>query len=383
MNEYLSISFSKELSDFDSYFKKFDKRKYGGKLQKGINSQKLIWLDEERMLISKKRFEVFNNWLKNFEKLINLYGFVNNEETEHLKQFIESKRTLEVFKGLEKDDYFNDLGLDFIFLLFIRILEQPFYYIEATEEFDVGLNEYQKIWYRYNFLRDKISSAKNKFQRSYERVRNDIIIFIQSEPDKTVRLFKEIILVTEQLQIRMRNIDFKYSFEFSKSPLFAVYMDFVKDVQYYLNYLDRGGKLPLINRYLDKIEEYEKPFEIIMLPAPETAEIKFLTLPEMFTKPALLGEICKKLIELKIVTKNTEEKLLWQGHQHKTRGIGLQLVALSICCKEFYNKSYSYKEIHKAYTTYFNYPITDTNFKKSQLFEAEKYLYLFSFVNSI
>jgi len=387
MHEFIHISFSPRIEKFEEYFQEWDKLRYGGELQEGIDSGKFIFLEKKRILIGKQRLDTYNKWLDSFDELINMHGLIAGNRPEELNPFFESGKTYHAFNNLSKIDPNDKYGFGLFSFFFNRVLEQPLYYLESVRKFDKDLSEYQLIYLRYNFIYGKINEAKDKFKRNIFEFQNDILNYLRNEPRKAETLLKEVILATEKILVRIGSISQDYSFKYTDSPLLVVYMDFIKDMQCYLKFLNRNGELPHINKYLEKSEGIKKVFEIEMLPkqisVSDEKVKKIITLPEMFKNSDLLDKICDKLIEENIVFRNSEKKLIWQGHQHKTRGKGLQLVALSMCCKKFYNKAYSYKEIHKAYTAHLNYNLSDTNFKDSQLFEAEKYMYMFSAITSI
>lgn len=84
------------------------------------------------------------------------------------------------------------------------------------------------------------------------------------------------------------------------------------------------------------------------------------SLEDMFIDKKQLTKLVEVLIEKGFVEKKETGSLYWTGIQHdRVKGSGLQFIALSFdVCKPLYKKTdYQQKEIHHAWTTYFNFYI--------------------------
>lgn len=89
------------------------------------------------------------------------------------------------------------------------------------------------------------------------------------------------------------------------------------------------------------------------------------TLEDIFSDHKQLKKLVEVLIEKGFVERKKSGSLHWTGIQHdRAKGSGLQLVALSwdVCRPLYKKKTYEQKQIHHAWTTYFNYTFAPVNF---------------------
>jgi hypothetical protein len=107
-----------------------------------------------------------------------------------------------------------------------------------------------------------------------------------------------------------------------------------------------------------------------------------LSLENIFSDSQNLEKLVELLIEKKYVS-NEAGRLTWTGIEHETaRGRGYQLIALSEVCRPLYvKKEYQAKELHSAWTSYFNFDIAVNNWQPSLKHKiSDSYFKLFSFV---
>jgi hypothetical protein len=92
------------------------------------------------------------------------------------------------------------------------------------------------------------------------------------------------------------------------------------------------------------------------------------TLEDIFSDKKKLKKPVEVLIAKGFVERRESGSLLWTGIKHdQARGRKLQLVALSDICKPFYIKTdYEQKELHHAWTTYFNFELAQNMFSKEK-----------------
>lgn len=265
MLEYLFISFSPHLTNFDNYFKEYDEEKYNGELEKGITKGDYLWLGDSRILISKIRLEVYNNWFESFNQLVNWRGLIIGNRPEELDKLFKSGNHFYIFNNLKKLDEKNEYGFDSLTHFFNKVLEQPIYYLNVIKETEGIENEDLRKYKRYELLSRKIDLQRDKFFERRVELRNKILDNFRSDPERIKATLRELILSTEQILINTQDFSNEYSFEYKKSPLFNVYMDFIRDVQIYLEFLGTGGRLPLIENFFKTESTYSKPFDTSFL----------------------------------------------------------------------------------------------------------------------
>lgn len=109
-----------------------------------------------------------------------------------------------------------------------------------------------------------------------------------------------------------------------------------------------------------------------------------ITLNNIFLDSQSLKKLVELLIERKFVSMEAG-RLTWTGIEHETaRGRGYQLIALSEVCRPLYFKNkYQAKELHAAWTSYFDYPMDVNNWQpslKQKILTRTSYFNLFTFV---
>lgn len=381
MSELLNISFSVNPNIFETYFKHYDKTNYQGKLQKGIDSGKYIWLYEQH-LVSKKWLKDQERWLINFGELCSIERLEENKLLNGIKEGLEKRkrfpRFIKLFELCEK----LKINIDPVHRLYANIYKQPIVYLLALEIHNTGLSPTEKIVKRYRALHNFNRLSQDKFNTSIVSFRCSLLTLIESENKDIQTILRNLIFIGEEMLTNKFSMKNMYSFNYAESPLFIFFMEFVNDLYDYYSFIRPIGLLPKTKEFFNDIDKYREPFKIEFLPQQEVKK-EFLCLPEMFEKVPLLEKICEILIRKGFVKVNTEEKYIWNGNPLDKRGKKLQLVSFSFCCEKFFNKSYNGKQIHQAFTDYFNCDVSENPFKESQIGNAAKYNHYYSFLTSI
>jgi hypothetical protein len=153
---------------------------------------------------------------------------------------------------------------------------------------------------------------------------------------------------------------------------------FISDQNSYLHGLMIGEKYKAWSHIFETPDIYSKTFERIYAKAGE----ELPQLKDIFSDSQNLEKLVELLIEKKYVS-NEAGRLTWTGIEHETaRGRGYQMIALSEVCRPLYvKKEYQAKELHSAWTSYFNFDIAVNNWQPSLKHKiSDSYFKLFSFV---
>ena len=124
---------------------------------------------------------------------------------------------------------------------------------------------------------------------------------------------------------------------------------------------------------------FQKWFTGLIEPKPEPQILP--TLEAIFQDQNDLQELVKLLNEKGFVIEEAG-RLIWTGIKHEARGTGLQMVALSEVCRPLYTKGkYTAKQLHQAWTSYFNYSMEVPKWQPGEVEKMTKdYFELFNFV---
>lgn len=111
------------------------------------------------------------------------------------------------------------------------------------------------------------------------------------------------------------------------------------------------------------------------------------TLEDIFSDKKQLRKLVEVLIKKGFVHRKENGSLFWTGIKHdQAKASGSQLIALTDICKPLYKKAnYEQKELHHAWTTYFNFKISVVMFSGTKRPpEGSQYHRLFTHIlNSI
>lgn len=381
MGEILNISFNIKPEFFENEFKNYDKTHYQGKLQKGIDSGKYIWLYKQH-LISKKYLEDQERWLNNFGELCSIKSLEENELLKGIRESLEKRERFPRFNKLFELGEKLKIDIDPIHRFYANIYKQPIEYFFALQVHNTDLSPTEKIIKRYNAMHYFNQLSKDKFNIWIVSFRCSLLNLIESENKDIQTVLRDLIFIGEEMLTNKISLKNMYSFNYVESPLFIFFMEFVKDLYDYYSFIRPIKILPKTKEFFNDIDKYRNPFIIEFLPQQEIKKV-FISLPEMFEKVPILEKICELLVQKDFAYYNNEGKLIWKGNPLNPKGKKTQLVALSLCCDKYFKEAYSGHDIHKAFTSYFNFKISATPFKDGQVGDAVIYKKYFSFIESV
>jgi hypothetical protein len=195
-----------------------------------------------------------NEYLKSFESLC-----IGNDYVYSQPKFKDFRQTIDktnYFESLKEFDRTQTREVADVLSLFYRqILQQPYWYIEAKEMFP---NDKTK---QGQYLYDNIELAKDRFNsagRGIHRIKNQLDKLCKDDRQEAQKLFEEIVFITNYfLHNDIGRISFEIlDFNLKKSPLFIVFMEFIKEIR------NRAGNpyYTEIDKYLSNIESYKERF---------------------------------------------------------------------------------------------------------------------------
>lgn len=195
-------------------------------------------------------------YFENFEKLCNHLYFQYTQDKDKFEKLRHSIVSIKYFNRIIPFDKTKQEDIaDILNLLYKRIIEQPYWYLDAFELFpgQDKLNE------RANFLFRKIEHRQDKFDEFIFSVKVQFNDFERKDKEGAARFYNEILIVVEDILMYIYSNSFgQISFDYKKSPLFIQLMEFILLVK------RRTGNpyYEKIDNYLNNIAIYKVPFKI-------------------------------------------------------------------------------------------------------------------------
>jgi len=222
------ISFTK--NNYEIVIRDWNK-KNNNNLSKWLKSGQMVKI-EEWNFISKERL------IKQEQVLKDLYGLIDmviiNNANLHDQIMHMCKNNAHYIKNTIDDYFASAIGIQ-ITLPFVslcpKIIEQPLYLIEAHLKYNDNLSDEQKIYYRYDYLMNKIGFGKDKFIE-YKHNLNSSIRFETLNKNKDI--INSMFLFIEQF-IDDLNSMHRTQFNYIASPLFRLlFEEIIRAKDYYI-----------------------------------------------------------------------------------------------------------------------------------------------------
>ncbi|NOU46816.1 MAG: hypothetical protein HOO86_07120 [Bacteroidales bacterium] len=267
-----------------------------------------------------------NEYFENFKKLCTGNAFFYSQpEFKNFRQSIDKTNYFDALKEFDKT--FSEEVAGVLNLFYMRILEQPYWYIEAVELYP---NDTDK---QGQYLHDNIELAKDRLFdvfRGVDRITDQLDKLARNDRPSAQRLFEEILYITNEL-LKPKNIgclSFEIlSFNLKESPLFVVFMEFIEDKK------NRAGNpyYSEIDQYLNNISLYKEKFQVIKSKPNQTeTETEQKTLSNLITHKNSIDIVKNIKIQYRNI-KGKRLKLLLKAFQD------LRLLPKERIAHKFYN----------------------------------------------
>ena len=250
-----AISFIK--NNYESEILNWNK-KNNNNLTKWLKSGQLVKI-EEWHFINKERLIEQKQVLKDLYGLIDMI-LINNADMHDEIIHMCKNNALSIRNTI--DEYFAsamDIAITLPFVsLCPKIIEQPQYLIEAHLKYDDNLSEYQKIYYRYDYLKNKIGFGKDKFLKYKKKLNSSIRLEVSN---KNNDLINNMFLFIEQF-IEDLNSMHRTQFNYIASPLFRLlFKEIIKFKDYYYVVFGRFSFTNILEteKLLNSLDEYAEP----------------------------------------------------------------------------------------------------------------------------
>jgi hypothetical protein len=143
-----------------------------------------------------------------------------------------------------------------------------------------------------------------------------------------------------------------------------------EELDYFSEILDWiDDTVGLLNQYAEVYWKPQEPGQTGQQPKPKGTRKKepLLTLEEVFSDTKQLEKLVSLLVEKGFVTMESGSPK-WTGIDYaRATGAAKQLIALSDVCKQLYkSKQYQKRQLHHAWTNYFNYKVSVEMFAESK-----------------